>query len=251
MPIPPLVDIGPRPRSPARRWPRGTAPAVALAALATVGAAALLGGWLGESGLVLSAAILAVAGSAALLWLAAREVRAATFGAANTVTLVRAALTVLLVALLGASPTAPLGWTLVGLGAAAVALDGIDGALARRRGEASAVGARFDMETDALLILVLAALVWQHGKAGAWILAAGLIRYVFVAASWAFHWLGAALPPSVRRQAVCVVQIVSLLGALLPVVVPPWSIALAVAGLAALVWSFAIDVHWLARHARS
>jgi hypothetical protein len=47
------------------------------------------------------------------------------------------------------------------------------------------------------------------------------------------------------------VQIVSLLGALLPVVVPPWSIALAVAGLAALVWSFAIDVHWLARHARS
>ena len=49
-----------------------------------------------------------------------------------------------------------------------------------RSNEASSFGARFDMETDALLILVLAALVWQHGKAGPWILAAGLMRYAFV-----------------------------------------------------------------------
>jgi hypothetical protein len=47
------------------------------------------------------------------------------------------------------------------------------------------------------------------------------------------------------------VQIVSLLGALAPVVVPPWSAALALVGFAALVWSFAVDVHWLARHARA
>jgi len=50
---------------------------------------------------------------------------------------------------------------------------------------------------------------------------------------------------------VCVIQIVSLLGALAPVVAPPWSAALALAGLAALVWSFAVDVRWLARRARS
>jgi phosphatidylglycerophosphate synthase len=167
------------------------------------------------------------------------------------VTLARAAVAVLLVALLGAAPSVPLGWVLVGLGTAAVALDGVDGALARGRNEASSFGARFDMETDALLILVLAALVWQHDKAGIWILAAGLLRYAFVAASWARPWLGAALPPSRRRQAVCVVQIVSLLGALAPLVVLPWSAALALAGLAALVWSFAVDVRWLARYARA
>jgi len=171
--------------------------------------------------------------------------------AANWVTLVRAAIAVLLAALLGAPPTRELDWVLVGLGSTAVALDGVDGALARARNEASDFGARFDMETDAFLILVLAALVWQHDKAGVWILAAGLLRYAFVAASWVLPWLGAPLPPSRRRQAVCVVQIVSLLGALAPVVVPPFSAALALAGLAALVWSFGVDVRWLARNASS
>ena len=225
--------------------------AVALAAAATVGAAALLARWLGDGALVLArgrarrrAAARRCSGSRR------GSCARATFGAANAVTLVRAALLLLLVALLGVAPTRALAWVLVGLGAAAVALDGVDGALARGRDEASEFGARFDMETDALLILVLAALVWQHGKAGAWILAAGLLRYLFVAASWALPWLGAALPPSRRRQAVCVVQIVSLLGALAPVVAPPWSAALALAGLAALVWSFGVDVA-LARAARA
>jgi len=251
MPIPPVVDVERRPRSPARRWPRGAAAAVTLAVLATVGSAALLARGLGDGALVLRAAVLAGGGGGLLLWLAARQLDAETFGAANSVTLVRAALTVLLAALVGAAPASAPGWTLVGLGVAAVALDGVDGALARGRNEARAFGARFDMETDALLILVLAALVWQHGKAGPWILAAGLMRYLFVAASWALPWLGAALPASLRRQVVCVVQIVSLLGALAPVVAPPWSAALALAGLAALAWSFAVDVHWLARRARS
>ena len=101
-----------------------------------------------------------------------------------------------------------------------------------------------------MLILVLAALVWQHGKAGVWILLAGLLRYGFVAASYAAPRLGAPLPASRRRQAVCVLQIVSLLGALVPLVVQPWSALLAVAGLVLLVWSFGVDVVWLARHAR-
>ena len=115
---------------------------------------------------------------------------------------------------------------------AAVALDGVDGALARGRNETSAFGARFDMETDALLILVLAALVWQHGKAGVWI----LLRRT--AALWVrrgeLRWPMARCSrcrASRRRQAVCVVQIVSLLGALVPLVVPPWSAVLALAGL--------------------
>ena len=250
MAAPPAVEIQRRARE-APAWPRGAAVAVALAAAATVGAGALLGGWLELPGVVLRAAALAVAGGAILLWLAVRRLRAPRFGAANSVTLVRAALAVLLAALVGAAPSAALGWVVVGLGTAGVALDGVDGALARRRDEASTFGARFDMETDALLILVLAALVWQQGKAGAWILAAGLLRYLFVAASWVLPWMGAALPPSRRRQAVCVVQIVSLLVALAPVVARTWSAAPALAGLAVLVWSFAVDVRWLARQARA
>jgi phosphatidylglycerophosphate synthase len=249
MAVPPVVEIERRAREDAA-WPRGAAVAVVLAAAAAVAAAALLAGSIGDRAVVFRAGALAIVGGAFFLWLAARRLHAPKFGAANSVTLVRAALVLLLAALLGAAPTPALGWILVGIGTVGVALDGVDGALARGRGEAGEFGARFDMETDALLILVLAALLWQQGKAGPWILAAGLLRYLFVAASWVLPWLGQALPPSRRRQAVCVVQIVSLLGALAPVVAPPWSAALALAGLAALVWSFAIDVRWLAWAAR-
>jgi phosphatidylglycerophosphate synthase len=243
-----VIDVERNLRAPTP-LPRGAVTAVVVAIVATVGASALLAPWFGDGTLVLRTAVLGAAGGGMLLVLAARHLREPAFGAANSVTLVRAALAVLLVALLRAPPSAALGWLLVALGTAAVSLDGVDGALARGRNEASRFGARFDMETDALLILVLATSVWQHGKAGVWILAAGLLRYVFVAAGWAQPWLGAALPPSRRRQAVCVVQIVSLLGALAPVVTVPWSAAVALAGLVALVWSFAVDVHWLARHA--
>jgi phosphatidylglycerophosphate synthase len=230
--------------------PLGAWLAVAVAAAAVIGGAALL-----ERALTLQAplagraSVLALAGGGLVLWLAATQLKAARFGVANTVTLARGALTLLLLALLGADLGAALAWTVVAIATLAAVLDGVDGPLARRRGEASAFGARFDMEIDALLILVLAALAFQHGKAGVWILLAGLLRYAFVAASWVWPWIGAELPASRRRQAVCVVQIVSLIGALAPAVVQPWSAVLAFAGLALLVWSFGVDVAWLARRA--
>ena len=115
------------------------------------------------------------------------------------------------------------------------------------RGESTAFGARFDMETDALLILVLSLLAWQLDKAGPWVVLAGALRYVFVAASFFVPWLGRELPPSRRRQAACVVQIVSLILCLLPVLPPPPSAGIAFVGLVALAASFATDVVWLAR----
>jgi phosphatidylglycerophosphate synthase len=253
MPTPPLFDLhhNANARAPTSRWARGAAPAVLLAAAATIGGALLLARWLGDDAVVWRATALALVGGSLFLWLAARRLGRPTFGAANAVTLARAVLVLLLIASLGVAATTALGWLVVAFGLAAAALDGVDGALARRRGEGSEFGARFDMETDALLILVLAALAWQHGKAGAWILAAGLLRYVFVAASYASPWLGAALPASRRRQTICVVQIATLLGALLPPVVPPWSVVVALTGLVALIWSFGVDVAWLARHARA
>jgi hypothetical protein len=151
-----------------------------LAVLATVVAASLGQTLLDDGRLVWRAAVLALGGGGLLLWLVAKHLTAASFGLANLVTLARGALTLLLLALLGAPAGTALGWLAVALGIAAVALDGVDGQLARSRGEVSDFGARFDMETDALLILVLAALVWQLDKAGAWILLAGLLRYLFV-----------------------------------------------------------------------
>jgi phosphatidylglycerophosphate synthase len=174
----------------------------------------------------------------------------ARFGAANGITLGRLALIALLAAAIGEVPADPaaFGWALVALATVAALLDAVDGPIARRRHEASPFGARFDMETDALLILVLCALALQQGKAGAWILASGAMRYAFVAAAWRWPWLAHPLPPSLRRKAVCVAQITTLIVCLGPVVEAPVAGLVAGAGLLALIGSFAADVYWLARH---
>ena len=49
----------------------------------------------------------------------------------------------------------------------ATALDGVDGWLARRHGWTSPLGARLDMEVDALLVAGRALLLWTLGRAGA------------------------------------------------------------------------------------
>ena len=101
------------------------------------------------------------------------------------------------------------------------------------------------MEVDALLILVLSVLVWRAGLTGPWVLASGLMRYAFVAAALALPWMHRALPPSRRRQAICVVQIAALIATLAPIVPPLVALALAAVSLALLTWSFAVDVAWL------
>lgn len=201
---------------------------------------------------VLKALLLGVA-AAVLAWpwlrAAGAEIR---FGAANAVTLLRAALVVLLAAFLGESAAAaPVAASAAALAGVAALLDGVDGWIARRSGTATDFGARFDMETDALLILVLALLAWQWGKAGSWVLLAGLARYAFVAAARVLAWMRRRLPPSRRRRVVCVVQTAALIACLAPVVAPPASTLLAATGLAALLLSFTLDIHWLARRARS
>ena len=173
------------------------------------------------------------------------------FGPANLVTSVRLALVALVAAALGEPYTAPLAWGVVAIAMLITGLDGVDGWLARRSAMESAFGARFDMETDALLILALSALAWRWERAGAWVLACGLMRYAFVAAAWAWPWLERPLPPSQRRKVVCVVQIVGLAVIAAPVVRPPLSAWLAAATLVMLTWSFAVDVVWLGSMRRS
>ncbi|TMQ90548.1 CDP-alcohol phosphatidyltransferase family protein [Actinomadura soli] len=132
-------------------------------------------------------------------------------------------------------------WTLVAVASAALVLDGVDGQVARRTGTASRLGARFDMEVDAFLVLVLS--VHVAWTAGAWVLAIGAMRYAFGAAAWAAPWLRAELRPSMARKAVAVVQGVTLVAAASGVV--PYTGALVGAALALLVWSFGRDVVWL------
>ena len=224
--------------------------AVLLAAMAT-GAAAMLA-WRLQAALPLSAAYPArvslIAGGVMLAALTGLRGHHpfARLGPANVVTGVRALLVALLAAVALEPATAGVGWWVVVTSTVAASLDLADGWLARRTGLTSAFGARFDMEIDALLVLVLSALVWRTGTVGTWILLAGLLRYLFVAAGVILPWMARALPSSRRRQAICVVQITALIIALAPIVPAPLSVALCAVSLALLVWSFWVDVAWLA-----
>ena len=140
------------------------------------------------------------------------------FGAANSVTLLRVAFAAGVAGLIGETPDDRIAWLAVATVVVVAALDGVDGWLARRDAQASSFGARFDMETDAAFILILSVLVWQHGKAGVWVLGCGLMRYLFVAAGWVLPWMAAPLRSTMRGKSVAIGQFVGLSVALLPVV---------------------------------
>ncbi len=184
--------------------------------------------------------------------LAAGLERRRDFGAANRVTLLRGALTAVLSGAAAAGTALEDGhfWIATGCAAFALALDGVDGWLARRTGRADAFGARFDMEVDALLILVLSALLWTSGRAGLWVLIAGLLRYAFVLAGWVWPWVARPLPPRRRRQAACAAGVALLTAALVPALPAGLAAAAAATGTALLAASFAIDLVWLARVTR-
>jgi len=164
------------------------------------------------------------------------------FGPANWITAIRALLVSLVAGLIGEAPSSSVAAAAIVFGGAATILDGVDGWLARRTGMASEFGARFDMEVDSALILALAVLAWEHDKAGAWVLAAGLLRYAFVAAGFVLPWLRAPLAGSWRGKAVCVLQIAALLIAVAPPVPRIVAEPLLAVALAALAYSFAVDI---------
>lgn len=171
------------------------------------------------------------------------------FGPANQITLVRAVLVAALAFLVARPATPAAAWGAVLIALVALLLDGVDGWVARRTATVSDFGMRFDTETDAAMVLVLAALAWQHGKAGAWILAAGLLRYLFVAAGWVAPWMRRPLTPTLRGRLICIVQIGALIVAILPPIEPEVSRVVAAVGLLALVYSFAADTLRLWRDA--
>ena len=212
--------------------------------------------WVAELGPLYVAKALVFYGMAvALVWLALGlgTHPFSRWGPANRITTLRLMLVALLAALIGEAAlrpplqATPLTWGIVVLATVTALLDAADGALARRSGLASAFGARFDMETDAVLTLVLCGLVWQSGQAGPWVVLSGLMRYAFVVAAWYLTWLAAPLAPSRRRQTVCVIQITCLIICLAPIMPQALTTALAAGSLLLLCWSFAVDIRQLAQ----
>jgi len=184
-----------------------------------------------------------IQGGFILLYWPARQ----PFGWANRTTLLRSAIVLSLVAwapFLSPATTAGL-WLYAIACLLALILDGADGKVARATNSHSEFGARFDMELDALFILGLCLAVFMLGKAGAWVLLLGLMRYLFIAAGQFLAWLNHPLPESFRRKTVCVWQVVTLMIAVIPPIPSGFaSVTLAIA-LLLLAWSFYLDVRWL------
>ncbi len=183
----------------------------------------------------------------AIIFVLANRQHPPQFGLANCITLVRLIITALLASTIGSLHliTETGLWALIAFAVSAALLDGVDGMVARVRGETSSFGAKFDMEVDAAFILILALLVWEMSTIGPWVVAAGLLRYMFVAASWPLPALRAALPPIFRRKLACVLQIAASIFALCPLVSSKLQITLIAATTIFLFLSFISDTRKL------
>ena len=167
-----------------------------------------------------------------------------TMGPADRVTLVRATLVGAVAALTADAFVRPVALpALVTLAVVALVLDAVDGWVARRTGTASPLGARFDGEVDAFLILVLS--VYVSRSIGPWVLAIGAARYLFLIAGWLLPWMRASLPPRYWRKSVAAIQGVALTAAAAEVLPRQSIVAVLVVALGLLAESFGRDVWWL------
>ena len=210
---------------------------ILLAALASTAGLGVVGWMMGVAyGLIASI----------LLTVSAYRAGVTAYGPADWVTQTRATLVGCVTALTADSPH---GGTpvrlLVGIATVALVFDAIDGQVARRTGTVSGFGARFDMEVDAFLILVLC--VYVQRSAGAWVLAIGAMRYAYVAMGRVLPWLRGTLPYRYWRKVVAAVQGIVLVIASAGVLPTVLTVAALAGALALLVESFGRDVVWLWR----
>ena len=210
------------------------------AVLGVVSATAGLGavGWI--TGLVTGSA------AAALVVTARMRSDQQAIHPADWVTLTRALLIAGVAGLVADSIGRPVSITvLVSLSAVALALDAVDGQVARRTGTATPLGARIDGEVDAFLILLLSIAVSQ--EYGGWVLAIGAARYALLVAGWLIPWLAAPLPPRYWGKVVAAVTGIVLIVAASGLL-DQLSGMIAVAGaLLLLTESFGRSVIWLYR----
>ncbi|MBL9037134.1 MAG: CDP-alcohol phosphatidyltransferase family protein [Archangium sp.] len=177
----------------------------------------------------ISAAPLAVVGVGALTALFLLGRQPGRVGVANGITFARVGLV-----LAGALSPQPL----LALAAftAVWVLDGLDGWVARARGEASDFGARFDLETDAFFVAALSAALVTLVDAPPWVLVAGLLRYTLVLARAVLVETPAVEYRSRFGRYAYSAAVVCLLGGFLAA-----PVALPTAGVAVLCFSFSRD----------
>lgn len=167
----------------------------------------------------------------------------AALGPGDVVTLTRAILACALAALVvDTSLGEPAAALLVPLAVVALALDAVDGRVARATRTVSPFGNRFDGEADAFLLLVLS--VHVAPSYGWWVLAIGVARYAFGLAAWAGPWLRVRLPYRYWRKVVTAVQGIALVVAAAGVLPRTATYAVLVGALALLAESFGRDVLW-------
>jgi phosphatidylglycerophosphate synthase len=217
--------------------PRGELP------IGLAGQLLLLAGLAGTIGLGVPALLVAAAYGLAVCALLGRGLGGAALGPADRVTLLRAVLVGGVTALVVESATRPLpAGPLAALAAVALSLDWVDGRVARGTGTVSALGARFDMEVDAYLILVLS--VAAARSLGPWVLAVGLMRYAYGVAGRVLPWLRGPLPPRQWRKVVAAAQGIVLAVAVAGVLSRPVAAGMVAVALALLAESFGRDVGW-------
>jgi phosphatidylglycerophosphate synthase len=193
-----------------------------------------------------TAGLVAATTGGALLAVGLHRTGTTRFGPANVVTLVRATLGQAVAALVAASFVGlDQRALLVTLAAVALALDLVDGRVARRTGSVTALGARFDMETDAFLILVLS--IAAGPVVGWWVLAIGLARYALLLAEGVWPWLQVPVRRRYWRKVVAGVQGVTLAFVVSGLVPTVAASALLLGALGLLAESFGRDVVWLSR----
>lgn len=157
------------------------------------------------------------------------------FGTANTITALRIGMVVLLATMPASPKTAVLLLTLL-------ALDGLDGAVARRNREVSEFGGQFDMETDALTVLVAGLVIMVHGTVGTFILLPGFLRYLYAIAIHVAPGSRGEAPRSTLGRNAFVVLMLSLVACLFPVT--PIERPMAVLSTVLVAFSFARSLYW-------
>jgi phosphatidylglycerophosphate synthase len=217
--------------------------------LGLLATAALLGVVSATAGLGVAGWIAGLAtGSAATALLATARMRSdqPAIHPADWVTLTRALLIAGVAGLVADSFGRPVSVTaLVTLSSIALALDAVDGQVARRTGTATPLGARFDGEVDAFLILLLSIAVSRDY--GSWVLVIGAARYALLLAGWLMPWLAAPLPPRYWGKVVAAVQGIVLTVAASGVVDRLTGMIAVAAALLLLAESFGRNVIWLYR----
>lgn len=137
---------------------------------------------------------------------------------------------------------------IITLSVIALALDAVDGRVARLTDTATPLGARLDGEVDAFLILLLSVAVYQrYGSLASWVLVIGAARYLFLLAGYLMRWLAAPLPARYWRKVVAAAQGIALTLAVSGLLNTFVGLILVGAALVLLVESFGRDIIGLYR----